>query len=82
MHTISTDKTFQSTRLLPTSPSLILTPSGHAAYFEVFKMEYQVFIAYLKRYLHQERVLFRFIATFDDLAPPFVMAAFLGMHVS
>jgi hypothetical protein len=82
MPTISTDVIFKGKNLLPILPSPILTPSGHARYFEVFTVEHQVFIAYPKRFLHQERVLFRFIATFEDLAPPFVMAAFLGMHIS
>lgn len=53
-----------------------------APLFEVFTLEHEVFVAYLKRYLHQDRVLHRFIATFKDLTAPRIMAAFVSMHVS
>lgn len=50
--------------------------------FNVFTEEHQVFVAYCKRYLHQNKVHFRFEATFPSLAEPGTVGAFIGMYVS
>jgi len=50
--------------------------------FNVFTEEHQIFVAYCKRYLHQDRVHFRFEATFPSLAEPATVGAFVGMYVS
>ncbi|MCJ1247397.1 hypothetical protein MMC30_004611 [Trapelia coarctata] len=39
-----------------------------------FTTEHEVFVAYLKRYLRQDRVLLRFLATFPEVAESAVMS--------
>lgn len=56
--------------------------TDQSAKFDVFTEEHQIFLAYTKRYLHQQRVHFRFEATFPNLAEPHTVGAFIGMYVS